>query len=684
MNKIVLFLFLLITFIGISQSIVRGPYMQSPTHESIKIMWRTSSSTSSKVWYGTDSTNLNLTAEINDNVTDHIVLLSNLDDSTTYFYQVGNLNGVLTTSISNHYFKTHPTPGTSVPVRVWAIGDFGRNNNGQIEVKQSYENWTGSRGTDVWLWLGDNAYSDGSDDEYQSKVFNVNGFSDVFSHLPFCPSPGNHDYNSVWEESTLLGIPYTNIALSSHTGPYFDIVEVPKYGEAGGYPSQHEVFYSFDYGDVHFLSLNSEVFDYTLSYDGINQMIDWIEADLQQNTAKFTIAYFHQPPYSKGSHDSDDAYELVMKAMREKVIPVLESYDVDLVVNGHSHVFERSYLIKGHTGDSDSFNSSMLMDGSNGQIDQGTPYIKDGSNATAEGTVYVVCGNSGSSETSPSLNHPVMVYTDGGSSAYGSFVIDVYKNRLDGRYLKYDGTVDDHFTILKQDLEINTLNNVNICEGDSVAIEALFTGGSDSLSFSWLPALDTNQTAILSPLSTTQYTLQITDLLTGQSESTTFQVGVESNTTPVITEVIQGTLGVTACSSCTYQWYINGNPINGANWNYYSPSFDGNYTCEVINDNGCANVSDEFIYTVLSTQSNSSMSLQLFPNPASELIHLVIPNYLIDQPFEVLNYQGQLLMQGQLNKSESNINIKQLPTGNYFIQWTLPNGNQEKLKFTKQ
>ena len=43
-------------------------------------------------------------------------------------------------------------------------------------------------------------------------------------------------------------------------------------------------------------------------------MKQWIEQDLQQNTRTFTIAYFHQPPYSKGSHDSDDAFELVMKA----------------------------------------------------------------------------------------------------------------------------------------------------------------------------------------------------------------------------------------------------------------------------------------------------------------------------------------------------------------------------------
>ena len=108
------------------------------------------------------------------------------------------------------------------------------------------------------MWLGDNVYDDGKDSEYQTRLFELNGFKDVFNRLPFWPSPGNHDYNEVWEQSTLFGIPYSNIPLSQHEGPYFDMVDVPQQGEAGGFPSQLEVYYSFDYGDVHFLSLNSE------------------------------------------------------------------------------------------------------------------------------------------------------------------------------------------------------------------------------------------------------------------------------------------------------------------------------------------------------------------------------------------------------------------------------------------
>jgi len=682
MKSILLIAFSLFSLCTFSQSIIRGPYLQSPTHESVIVMWRTSQNLTSKVWYGTDPLNLNLSKEINSSVKDHKVKLTGLQSGTKYYYQVGAIGTPMSTDISSHNFKTHPIPGTKVPVRVWAIGDFGRANAGQVDVKQSYMNYTGTRGTDVWLWLGDNAYNDGTDAQYQEKVFTVTGFSDAFSHVPFWPSPGNHDYNTVWSESTLLGIPYANIPLSDHEGPYFDMVEVPKYAEAGGYPSQLEVFYSFDYGDVHFLSLNSEVFDYTLSYSGINQMKAWIENDLQQNTRKFTIAYFHQPPYTKGSHDSDDAYELVMKAMREKVIPLLESYDIDLVVNGHSHVFERSHLIKGHYGNSSSFNASMLMDGSNGNLAQGNAYIKDSTYSTAEGTVYVVCGNSGSSEGSPTLDHPVMAYTHGGSSAMGSFIIDVNKNRLDGKYLTSTGVINDEFTILKKDLKLLNINNITICEGTSTNLTALFTGGSDSLHFAWTGSAIDAATISVSPTTTTIYTLTVTDELTGQVETTNVTVNVQPIQTPVVTEVLTGTLGTTGSASDSYQWYYNGNPLSGAIGQFYNPSFDGNYTVVVTNSNGCSATSNVFTYSAsVGINELNNTEVILFPNPADNELTLFTPESMIGEKFEIVDAQGKVVYRGEIEKATNNILISSMKSGTYVV---LISNQSQRYTFTKK
>ena len=214
--------FCLITSIGFTQTIIRGPYLQSPTENSITIMWRTDVPSNSTAWFGQNQQQLAQTATGNSNTTEHTVLISGLTPNTKYYYAVGS-QSIYGGNTLSHYFYTNPVIGSQDSLRVWAIGDFGKGNAGQIAVKNSFLSWNSQNKTDVWLWLGDNAYNDGKDSDYQSKVFGLAGFSDIFSFMPFWPSPGNHDYNEVWQESAFLGIPYSNIPLEDHEGPYFII-----------------------------------------------------------------------------------------------------------------------------------------------------------------------------------------------------------------------------------------------------------------------------------------------------------------------------------------------------------------------------------------------------------------------------------------------------------------------------
>jgi acid phosphatase type 7 len=54
----------------------------------------------------------------------------------------------------------------------------------------------------------------------------------------------------------------------------------------------------------------------------------------------WTVVYFHHPPYTKTSHNSDAEIELIR--MRENFIRILERNGVDLVLSGHSHGYEGS------------------------------------------------------------------------------------------------------------------------------------------------------------------------------------------------------------------------------------------------------------------------------------------------------------------------------------------------------
>lgn len=445
------FAFLSLCFLGKSQELLRGPYLQKLTSSSINVKWRTDVAATSKVYYGTNPNDLSLSVSLTDVVTtDHDVAITGLEPFTKYFYKIESNGAALNSGpVTEQYFTTAPVSGTVQPIRVWATGDFGKGNTGERDVRDSYLQYSQGTHTDVWLWNGDNAYQSGTDAEYQQNVFDSTyGYANVFKHLPFYPCPGNHDYLSV------CGLP-CGTDPHQHTGPYYDIVTVPTNGEAGGVPSGLENYYSFNYGNAHFISLNSELgsqnsnYDWNGVYNAANAtnspMMQWLRQDLEQNTLPWVIVYWHQCPYTKGSHSSDDFWEIFMKAMRQNIVPVLESYGVDLVVNGHSHVYERSYLIKGHYGTSSTFDASqMTINGSSGNEALGEAYVKD-----SLGTVYVVSGNAGSDDDATNFPYPCMYFSDGGSGVYGSFVIDILDNKLTGKYLTSTGQIKDQFTIVK-------------------------------------------------------------------------------------------------------------------------------------------------------------------------------------------------------------------------------------------
>ena len=229
------------------------------------------------------------------------------------------------------------------------------------------------------------------------------------------------------------------------TGPYYDIFSLPRSGESGGVASGTEAYYSFDYGNIHFICLNTGNTDRSPPImTWLEAEMTWLEADLQANDKAWVIAFWHDPPYSKGSHDSDSEASLIR--MRQNAVPILEQYGVDLVLTGHSHSYERSYFIDSHYGLSETFTDAMKKDPGDGKETGDGAYRKsDTVGAPNGGAVYAVAGSSGKRGRGP-LNHPAMV---DGIYTWGSMVLDVNGNRLDAMFLESTGTILDNFTILK-------------------------------------------------------------------------------------------------------------------------------------------------------------------------------------------------------------------------------------------
>lgn len=314
---------------GYGPKLTRGPYMNMATQTGITIRWRTNLSTNSKVNFGFTPDNLDGSTTDSAAVTEHIVQLTGLIPNTKYYYSIGTSDEVLEGD-ANTYFKTLPQTGSTQKIRILAMGDMGTNSNTQTDVRDAYLKYNGTNYTDAWLLLGDNSYENGLDSEYQTNFFEIYQDNLTRNHVLW-PAPGNHDYAN-------------NFTLAeTHEVPYYDIFSLPKNGEAGGVPSGSEVYYSYNIGNIHFISLNSYASETskTALFDTTSAEATWLKQDLAANKQRWTVVYFHHPPYSKGGSNSDT--DPIDYRIRNKIVPILERYKVDLVLTGHSHDYERTF-----------------------------------------------------------------------------------------------------------------------------------------------------------------------------------------------------------------------------------------------------------------------------------------------------------------------------------------------------
>ena len=445
-------------------------------------------------------------------------LLSGLAPDKGYSYSVGGHTD------EGMYFHTAPNsnkPPKDGNTHILIVGDSGTITDGVDEGNpegehpgeaaavlagfETYNAANGGEAIDLFLALGDNAYEAGTDAEWQASFFEL--YTDILKSAFTLTTIGNHEMG--WgpiDACFFIEIPCGTIDIplaglsaaadpASYDGngnlqpdgtgmPYLDIFSLPAAGESGGVPSGTEQYYSVDYGNVHLVSLDSQLT--ARDEAGLASMKQWLKADLMANTRDWTIVIFHHPPYSKGeNHDSDDAQDSAFDRpiwdMRNEFTPVLEEYGVDVVYSGHSHSYERSYYIKGHTGTSDTFSTAEHAELIDNDPDQpasgrpGEPYsqLSPTSGGIDDRVVYTVAGSSGKADSGGDdfgitddeewLRHAAHIdqplsttkcdYPEGcreglrGLGVKGSVVIDADRDSLRARFVDVNGEVLDEFSI---------------------------------------------------------------------------------------------------------------------------------------------------------------------------------------------------------------------------------------------
>ncbi|KQX62638.1 MULTISPECIES: metallophosphoesterase [unclassified Paenibacillus] len=305
-------------------TIVKGPYLQCPTENSITIMWETSEPASSTVnvlmaerihsgYQGNykKPEHVLVTVDENEYSTIHRLTVNHLEPNTLYFYQVRSVNERGEIESGYHFLKTAVRRGESFSFTVTSeTGGYSGFDKSEGQINRNIFSQMQRYRPDITLFVGD-IVNDGNNYEDWEKYFFGPG-KEFLTNTPFYSCLGNHEDNASW---------------------YYDFF---------AYNSPKN-YYSFDYGDTHFICLDSTDFIERETYPNSsgkmvpgNEQFDFFIRDLQSTSAKWKIVYFHYPPFVSGGYQVEDLQELC---------PLMEQYGVDLVINSHTIVYERSHPI---------------------------------------------------------------------------------------------------------------------------------------------------------------------------------------------------------------------------------------------------------------------------------------------------------------------------------------------------
>ncbi|WP_426732447.1 metallophosphoesterase [Myxococcus faecalis] len=360
----------------------RLPYLQSVGPTSAIIAFRSGVSCTPFVRFG-DGSLLARTATATVAGWRHAVKLEGLRPGQSYGYSVeacGSVTGLRT-------FRTASAPGTP-RVRFTTMGDFGTGGSAQSKVMAAMNKpeWRG----EFLVALGDNAYASGTDQEFQDRMFKP--MAALLREVPVFPVLGNHEY------------------VTSQGQPYLDNFYLP-----ANNPAKSERYYSFDWGNVHFVALDSNCAIGMASSDRCSASAQqaWAEQDLAASKLPWKVVFFHHPAWSSGEHGSQ-------LTVRRAYAPMFEKHGVDLVLTGHDHNYERSKPMKG---------DAVAPSGT-------------------RGIPYVVVGSGGATLRSfPSSQPSWTALRD--NQVYGFMDVIVDGGTLTARLITSTGTVRDTLTLTK-------------------------------------------------------------------------------------------------------------------------------------------------------------------------------------------------------------------------------------------
>ncbi|UCD29660.1 MAG: metallophosphoesterase, partial [Planctomycetota bacterium] len=282
---------------------IRGPFLQNAQTNRITICWETDEPVPATVKVFEQNGKILRSVKTASKALRQEVSIDELEAGEKYRYEVKS-RAKSSTPLGGT-FCTPPPPGTPIEFVAW--GDSRNHPHTCEEIAKSIL----KIGVPFSVHTGDLVGGKTGLSRWNPQFFEP--CRDLLRSSVIWPAIGNHELEKDPEEHDGR-IAFTQIFALPHT----------------------EHYYSFDYGDAHFLVLDS-------NHDFWNNQAQYhfAAADLEATRARWRFAVWHHPAFSSGSY-SNETY------MRTRYCPLMARHNVDVIITGHDHNYQRSKPIKHH------------------------------------------------------------------------------------------------------------------------------------------------------------------------------------------------------------------------------------------------------------------------------------------------------------------------------------------------
>ena len=327
----------------------------------------------------------------------HEATLTGLTPNTKYEYRVG-----YGTDRRSDWYRLETAGASVYDVLIYPDSQSGDYSQWEEIVKSSSLR---NPRTALYISMGD--LVDNGEHAYQWRTW-LNSIKPLSANVPLATTLGNHEmYTLDWK----MREPYA----------YLNYFAVP--------PNGNEIFnrryYSYDFGDVHYVVLDTQLYESnhednhdTHHPDLYDVQIQWLRQDLAANIKKWTVVLMHRDPFQYAFDRPGASRDVGFNEEGVLFMPIFDEFNVDLVLSAHLH----SYRNRGHVRNFD---------------------------RDASGPLYILTGIAGDARRPKWKEHPLDVYVAPDRDKNNYMTMTVTPNKLIVKAFLSDGTQLDESVIEK-------------------------------------------------------------------------------------------------------------------------------------------------------------------------------------------------------------------------------------------